>query len=182
MNKSNGIFRCSNGCNSINEKTFTRERNLKGVDENSPLTLLIISRCSSCLKYSTNYSEGVVPYKHYCFDVIQQALNGYSVEACERTIGYWKAWVKDMLSSICQKIAKLYKYKLSEPFIHLKLQEYIKTNKEDWLRLILDLFYTPFNSFCASDKISNIHCSHSQLTVSKKAINLLKKEEKKDPG
>ena len=109
-------------------------------------------------------------------------IKGYTKSTLYRTIGYWKAWVKDMLSSICQKITKLYKYKLSEPFIHLKLQEYIKTNKEDWLRLILDLFYTPFNSFCASDKISNIHCSHSQLTVSKKAINLLKKEGKKDPG
>jgi hypothetical protein len=152
LNSDNGNLMCR-ACHQKSDYTFKRKRNVRSTQEaGQTITTLvtIVSHCPQCGHYSTTLESDMVAHKHYSLTEIQAVLEGksdYSL-ASERTRSYWRRWIRSVIATVVQKIQNYCKYTLSQEQIYYALIEHLKTLKDCWLRILLDLFAVNKNNLC----------------------------------
>jgi len=125
---------------------------MKHTGEDGPTTQTITVAVGRCLKdgrYSTIYPDEIVRNKQYCISEIRSALEDkadFSL-ASLRTRAYWKPWFKGVWDAVVRNIQR-YISTLSEYAISIALDAFLKGCGDDWLRYMLDIFYTEFNNLC----------------------------------
>lgn len=145
------------------EPSFTRKRSMKHTAEDGPTTQKITVAVGRCLKdghYSTVYPDEIVRNKQYCISEIGSVLadKADSSQACSRTRTNWEHWFMGVWGAVVKKIQQ-YISVFSEYDISITLHAFLKECGDDWLRYVLDIFYTEFNNLCmffatTSDTIS----------------------------
>jgi hypothetical protein len=135
------------------EPSFTRKRNMRYTAEDGPTTQKItvaVGRCLEDGRYSTIYPDEIVRNKQYCISEIGSVLEGkadFSM-ACQRTRANWEHWFRIIWDEVVRNIQRYIGRALSENDISIALHAFLKGCGDDWLRYVLDIFYTEFNNLC----------------------------------
>jgi len=135
------------------EHSFTRKRTMRHTAEDGPTTETITVAVGRCLEdghYSTTYPDEIVRNKQYCISEIRSALENkedFSL-ASPRTRAYWKLWFVGVWDVVVTNIQRYIGSTLSENAISIALQAFLKGCGDGWLRYVLDIFSTEFNSLC----------------------------------
>lgn len=111
---------------------------------------VVVGRCLEDGRYSTIYPDEIVRNKQYCISEIGSVLEDkadFSM-ACPRTRANWKHWFREIWDAVVRNIQRYIGRTLSENDISIALYAFLKGCGDDWLRYVLDIFYTECNNLC----------------------------------
>ena len=135
------------------ELSFSRKRNKRYTAEDGSAIETITVSVGRCLEdglYSTVFPDDIVKFKQYCISDIRSVLENkadFSL-VCPRTRANWKFWLKKMWDAVVKNIQLYIGGILSEKDISIALFGFCKECGNDWLRYVLDIFYTESNNLC----------------------------------
>ncbi len=152
LRKGNGMMLCRT-CLGALEYAFSRKRGRRYTAEEGPAvetSIVAVCRCPEDGSYSTVYESDIVRNKQYCLGDIQSVLENKAdyCLASPRTRSYWRSWLRTMWASVVEKIHRYIGRSLSECDISCSLAAFLKGCGDQWLRYVLDLFYTQSNNLC----------------------------------
>ena len=112
--------------------------------------MVSVGRCLEDGHYSTVFPDDIVKFKQYCISDIRSVLENKAAFslACPRTIASWKSWHRGIWDAVAKNIQLYIGGILSGNDISVALYAFLKECGDDWLRYLLDIYYTEFNNLC----------------------------------